>query len=184
MATDPGKAGCPVCTEPLDRGAGRCFRCESDLAAWWPFEEKLGSLPNPRLASTIETRRPVQSHPLVWIAAVLAAGVAGLSLGLGLNQASRGVAIKGPPTESTAAAPALLAPTAPPVAGRPEERAIKIVVQKGDSLWRLAKTLTGRGESWGDLWPNTSPVQARSLVEGTELTVVLPQHPIVPSTRH
>ena len=34
----PEPRACPVCSEPLTDTPQRCFRCETPLAAWWPFE--------------------------------------------------------------------------------------------------------------------------------------------------
>lgn len=178
MATEPGPADCPVCAEPLLRGTERCFRCESDLRPWWPFEEKLASAPAP-VAPTIAATRPEPSRPLVGIAAVLAAGVAGLALGISLRRGGDAPPATVPATVASVETPATRGRAevpAPPPTTLPaefEDRSVKLVVQEGDSLWRLAKTLTGRGDSWRALWPDMSEAQARDLVPGTVLTVRL-----------
>jgi hypothetical protein len=45
------------------------------------------------------------------------------------------------------------APTPPPP---PASRMVHYRVQRGDSLWRIAASLTGDGSKWKDLWPERS----------------------------
>lgn len=175
MATDPATIACPVCSEPLEQGASRCFRCESDLTPWRRFEGKLSAIEQAQQAATTAVRAPVQTQRLAW-GPVVAAGVAGLALGLVVNQGedAQKAPVVAPVAHSVTLAPA-------PPATVPSQRVdaqqgvtVRLVVQEGDSLWRLSKTLTGRGASWRELWPEMSEIQAKHLKPRAELLAHVP----------
>ena len=171
-------APCPVCNEPLQRETSRCFRCESDLTPWWRFERTLSVAEIASPTRVVNDQSGGRSQQALWLSSLLGAAFLGLLLGMSVNPNStkqRNASASMQPAIATAPQPPPDPRSAPsPTEDSANESTIKLVVQEGDSLWRLAKTLTGRGDSWQQLWPDTSEAQARSLVAGTQLTVRLP----------
>jgi nucleoid-associated protein YgaU len=77
------------------------------------------------------------------------------------------------------AAPVALAPSetiAPPAGPASNDvdppRRLSYRVQRGDSLWRIAASLTGDGRRWRELWPQHAE-QAGRIAPGTVLEVDL-----------
>jgi nucleoid-associated protein YgaU len=167
-----------VCSEALSEPAEQCFRCETPLAAWWPFEDTARAVDATRgenLAlrqmALSERRRPVAS---LAIAFGLGSAVA-LSIARWMEAPPPGAAI----------APASLVAAPSPEAHGPSTRAapatrtvsgvptlVTYRVQRGDSLWRIAAALTGDGGRWRALFPSHDP--SRPLRPGATLSIVLP----------
>ncbi len=131
---------CPVCNEVLSERAARCFHCETKLEAWWPLEERLLEADSQEKRSAWAAGR--------W-AVGLAALVVGTGLGLGwqwLGPEETSVEASLPPVVASSAVVQETATKEPPPV-------IHYRVQRGDSLWRVALALTGRGADWSSLWP-------------------------------
>jgi nucleoid-associated protein YgaU len=167
MATDAPHT-CPFCSEPHAERPDECFRCETPLVAWWPFEDALrqpqsavSGAPGPLDA------RKVPALLSLAIAALVGAAAAGLG--------TRAVRV-GPPSASVSRpASATVVPRSseavpsavgwfPSAASSPR---LSYRVQRGDSLWRIAAALTGDGRNWRTLWPERDP--SAPLVVGTVL---------------
>ena len=152
---------CPVCSEPLGARPERCFRCETPLAPWWAFEDALGRVAPPAAVAegAGRRRRLVAGATLM----VMAAGIAAV------------VVVARKPAAPVALAPtASVVPASPLPAVRVEARAATFSyrVQRGDSLWRIAKSLTGDGSRWRELWPHHEAAAGR-IAPGTVLEVDL-----------
>lgn len=152
----PEAGVCPVCAEPLADRPERCFRCETALGAWWPFEASLGGLVGPEARareSSPAAPAPPPGARTAWVgAAALLAGVLAASAfwaWRGEREARPAGEIPSPvASRVTSASPVLSTPSAarqPVVAYR---------VQRGDSLWRIAAAFTGDGRNWRKLWPD------------------------------
>ena len=99
----PEAGVCPVCAEPLGGRPERCFRCETALRAWWPFEASLESLAGPGA--------PRSGGRATWVAA--AALLAG-ALAASAFWAWRGGPEGRPNAERAAASPKVERAAAPP----------------------------------------------------------------------
>jgi nucleoid-associated protein YgaU len=154
------ESACPVCDEPLAARPERCFRCETPLAQWWAFEDALRQVAPPAAAPPGDPRRRLVAGATL---IVMAAGIAAVV-----------VAARKP------AAPVALAPTAslapasplPPVPAETRAATFSYRVQRGDSLWRIARSLTGDGNRWRELWPQHEEGAGR-IAPGTVLEVDL-----------
>jgi hypothetical protein len=170
---------CPVCREPLEGRPGRCFRCETPLAQWWGFEDALGVIGVG--AAVPAARRPARRRGEVpgWLAAAVIAGeilfFAGLGFGItrdpGRGRAApaavhRAAAVPRPPV----ATPRSARPMAGAVPAPSPAPVLRYRVQRGDSLWRIAAALTGRGHRWRELWPQHARGDGR-VAAGTVLEV-------------
>ena len=152
---------CPVCDEPLQGRPERCFRCETPLAQWWAFEDALRQVGTPAAAPAAggHNRTMVAGATLM----VMAVGIAAVVVGTRRPAAPVALA----PTETIA----LPAPEpSPPAETRPATFSYR--VQRGDSLWRIAKSLTGDGRRWRELWPQHEAGAGR-IAPGTVLEVDL-----------
>lgn len=153
----PEARACPVCAEPLGDAPERCFRCETPLAAWWPFEKGLdealaepGAAVVARLAVFGDVARPGARRGYGPLLAAVALGlVAGLLAGLAVFKAP--VAPPANPTLSTLPPVATASPV--PTASAAARAIVSYRVQPGDSLWRIAAAMTGDGRCWRQLWP-------------------------------
>ncbi|HET9317726.1 MAG TPA: LysM peptidoglycan-binding domain-containing protein [Vicinamibacteria bacterium] len=149
---------CPVCSEPFDASPDECFRCETPLRSWWPFEDAaLGTAPQrgPRLL------------PLA-IAALLGTLVAAVALRIMSGTVHAPVAMPSP-AGVTPAPPTTAAIAPPPTSAGPIPATVAYRVQPGDSLWRISAAFTGDGRNWRTLWPAIAP--SDPLVVGTVLQV-------------
>jgi hypothetical protein len=179
-AAAPARVACPVCSEPLEGRPQRCFRCETRLSAWWGFEEALG-----QAAGGVTTLAPAPARhtgvPPLIAAGVVAAEVlffAWVVLRDPGQGAPRPTARpRGAPR--TASAPASRPPAPPPArpAGEagssdPGPAPIRYRVQPGDSLSRIAASLTGDARRWRELWPERASGDTR-IRAGTVLEVDL-----------
>lgn len=166
MATDAPHA-CPFCSEShLDRPE-QCFRCESPLAAWWPFED---AVQRSRVAVSEAPGTPAvrrgRSLVSLAIAALVGAAAARLWTGAVLVD-SPSVSVS---TSTTATDVPRLSETAPSATAAAVSPArLSYRVQPGDSLWRVAAALTGDGRNWRTLWPERDP--SEPLEVGTVLEV-------------
>jgi hypothetical protein len=150
---------CPVCEEPLPGRPATCFRCETPLAQWWSFDEALTQARLPA-RPTVAGRRPA------WVA-----GAALVAMAFGIAAAV--VSTRKPPAPVALAPTAAVAPAAPSDAPRESPPArISYRVQRGDSLWRIAASLTGDGRRWRELWPQHEAAAGR-IAPGTVLEVDL-----------
>ena len=135
-------AACPVCDEPLADRPQRCFRCETPLSAWWGFEDALHQVGDVRAAPTPNRRGRawVAGSALMAMASIVAAAV---------------LATKRSPAPVALAPSATIVPDAEAPTATSEEPPAVITyrVQRGDSLWRIAASLTGDGRRWRELWP-------------------------------
>ena len=158
MATDARR--CPVCSEPYDTPPAECFRCETPLSSWWPFEDA---------ALRSQPSRGPRILPIA-IAAILGLLVAAVALRVMTGTAPAPVAMVPPVTAPPASAAVEAVPVAEPRATAPPPPAsLTYRVQPGDSLWRIAAALTGDGRNWTSLWPAADA--ARPLAVGTVLQV-------------
>jgi len=134
-------AACPVCEEPLPGRPPRCFRCETPLLAWWGFEDALHQVGDVRAhpAPNRRGRAWVAGSALMAMAIIVAAAV------MVTKRSPAPVALAPSATVVPAAEPKGTS-DAPPVV-------ITYRVQRGDSLWRIAASLTGDGRRWRELWP-------------------------------
>jgi nucleoid-associated protein YgaU len=160
MGTDAHRC-CPVCSEPFDAPPAECFRCETPLSSWWPFEE-----------AALDSQRPRAPRILPLAVAALAGPVvAAIALRIMTGTALAPVATVRP--AMVAEAPTPPAPTVPAASASALVSAAPAVVsyrvQGGDSLWRIAAALTGDGRNWKTLWPARDPAQP--LAVGTVLEV-------------
>jgi Tfp pilus assembly protein FimV len=153
------EAGCPVCDEPLAGRPERCFRCETPLAQWWAFEDALRQVTPPATPPPRRHDRTVVAGALL---IVMAVGIAAVVVGTRRPAAPVALA----PTETLAPA----VPPAAPVETRPATFSYR--VQRGDSLWRIAASLTGDGRHWRELWPQHEAAAGR-IAPGTVLEVDL-----------
>jgi nucleoid-associated protein YgaU len=106
-------------------------------------------------------RRPGEVPP--WVAAAVIAGEITFVVGLGAGVLREPApAPPAPAPVAVAARPAAAAPARRPVEGpraapspaaAPERVMVRYRVQRGDSLWRIARSLTGEGGRWRELWP-------------------------------
>lgn len=145
-----GAGRCPVCGEALPGRPERCFRCQADLLDWWRLE---AALARESVATGTPSRPggPVLARRAPWVVAALASLAAGLGLGFLIP--------RGPsrPLASTPAPAAAPAPTARQTEAEPPPRspgpapAISYVVQKGDSLWRIAASVKGDARRWREV---------------------------------
>jgi hypothetical protein len=182
MGTDARHA-CPVCSEPYAERPDRCFRCETPLGAWWPFEDVARGVASPRVATTVATRKRPAWTPVVivallgagaWLGSVWTSARARVAPAASVSPSTVRAVPSAPPTPRTVifdpetgtvtTAPA--GPSARAAGIRPTYR-----VQRGDSLWRIAAAFTGDGRNWTVLWPARDPAQP--LVVGTVLDVPL-----------
>jgi nucleoid-associated protein YgaU len=156
----PEGRACPVCGEPLRDAPERCFRCETPLAAWWPFEKGLDEAvaePVAVLGARSAVSEGVRPTPRRGYGALMAAVAVSLVAGL---LAGRAV-VKAPaslpmPTTANPSLSTLPPPVPAPPFPTPSAEARAIVsyrVQPGDSLWRIAAAVTGDGRCWRQLWP-------------------------------
>jgi Tfp pilus assembly protein FimV len=152
---------CPVCGEPLHGRPDHCFRCETSLAPWWAFEDALSGMapPLPRGPNGRRRRAVAAGAALM----VMAAGIAAVVLATRRPPAPVALAPSG------AIAPSAPAPDDPPAAA---PALLSYRVQRGDSLWRIAASLTGDGRRWRELWPQHAG-GAAPLAPGTVLEVDL-----------
>ena len=156
---------CPVCSEPLEAAAPRCFRCETNLTPWWTLESSLRSdAVVPKQAEA--THRP-GGIATRWVVLVASAALAvGVVAGALLGRAAPATAASQPsPAIATATPP--LAPTSPA-----RTNVVEYHVQAGDTLWRIAAALSGDGRNWTHLWPARDRT-ASVLRRGTILRVTL-----------
>lgn len=163
MGTD-ARVRCPVCSEAYDAPPEECFRCETPLAAWWPFEQAAGRSAPPE-------PRPRRHLALAALAGAIVALVA-LRFLTGTAHApdESTASLRTVPASVPATAPATSPPTTVPASARDAPpRVVSYRVQPGDSLWRIAAALTGDGRNWTSLWPATDAT--RPLVVGTVLEV-------------
>lgn len=166
--TTAGKLICPVCSEELDASAPKCFRCTTELSTWWPLEKTLRNRVEVSEARAVTGRTPYSRVvTILALGALLGFAGAHLSLRRGAQSSSE---------ESPVAVKAL---SASPVderataerkseAGRP--LFVLYTIQPGDSLWRVAASLTGDGRNWRRLWPEFDG-QEKKLQRGTNLEV-------------
>jgi hypothetical protein len=146
---------CPVCREPLRDRPERCFRCETRLAPWWDFEGALARTGGGEAAPAAAARAPHSRGVLA--AAVLGELAFGVAAGWGLAGSDRGAGH--PPVPHAASTVPPPPPAVPPAlasgggGGEAAPRRVTYRVQRGDSLWRIAKAFTGDGRRWRELWP-------------------------------
>ena len=155
------EAACPVCEEPLPGRPERCFRCETPLAPWWAFEDALRQVGTPAAAPPARGRdRTLIAGAALMVMAVVIAAVV--------------IATRRPAAPVALAPSGTIAPASPPPAGPAEARAgtFSYRVQRGDSLWRIAASLTGDGRRWRELWPEHENAAGR-IAPGTVLEVDL-----------
>ena len=170
---------CPVCTEPLTGRPERCFRCETALGAWWGFEEALsgtelgGARP---VAVPVDVNVPESVPPpparirlALFSALAVAAALAVGFVSFHATKVERPVSVVEAPTAPVATLPTP-APDPPP--SRAASQVVHYRVQRGDSLWRIAASLTGDGSKWKELWPERADADA-PIVVGTVLDVHL-----------
>lgn len=156
---------CPVCVEPLTGRPERCFRCETALEAWWGFEEALaGTELGEKPVVPVPVPAPLRTRLALFSTLAVTA-----ALGVGLfsfhaSSIERPVSIVIDPTP-----PPTPAPTPTPA---PAPRIVHYRVQRGDSLWRIAASLTGDGTRWKELWPDRTEATAQ-LAVGSVLEVDL-----------
>jgi nucleoid-associated protein YgaU len=161
MATDAPRL-CPVCSEAYDTPPADCFRCETPLASWWPFED------------AVRRSQPSRGPRILPLAAAMAVAalVTAVALRLMTGTAHAPVATV-PPVATATPASVAVAPAPTPVpearASVPAGASVTYRVQPGDSLWRVAAALTGDGRNWRTLWPALEP--ERPLTVGTMLEV-------------
>jgi hypothetical protein len=175
---------CPVCAEPLEGRPERCFRCETSLGAWWGFEEalaetELGLKPvvNVNVPVPVPVPEPVavlspprNRAPLYALAALAAVLVGGfIVLTRPVERRVESAVFATPVT--TLPPPASAEPTPPPA-----PQVIRYRVQRGDSLWRIAASLTGDGHCWRALWPQRTDAETPLRV-GSVLDVDLARLP-------
>ena len=161
MGTDAARR-CPVCSEPYDEPPAECFRCETRLSSWWPFEDAA-------LRSQTQPPPGPRILPLA-IAALLGTMVAAVALRVMTGTTHAPIAtVAPPPPPSTLATAAATAPVAEPRESAPRPAVFRYRVQPGDSLWRVAAALTGDGRNWKTLWPSRPP--EHPLAVGTMLEV-------------
>ena len=154
------EAACPVCEEPLPGRPATCFRCETPLAQWWSFENALSHARVPAAAQPVSGRRHA------WIA-----GAALVAMAFGIAAAV--VSTRKPAAPVALAPTAAVAPAVPSDAPREARPArFSYRVQRGDSLWRIAASLTGDGRRWRELWPQHEAAAGR-IAPGTVLEVDL-----------
>jgi nucleoid-associated protein YgaU len=164
----PTDASCPVCEEPLTGRPERCFRCETPLARWWEFEAALDEVAAPAAPAADRRRTRMAGSALM----VMACGVAAVLIATRRLPAPVALA----PAE-TVALPAPVAADRPAEPSSPPERrpaTLSYRVQRGDSLWRIAASLTGDGRRWRELWPEHAAGAGR-IAPGTVLEVELRQ---------
>lgn len=167
MNTTPSTWTCPVCDEALEKQAERCFRCGNILADWWPLENTIQELKDvderDTTAFVIPGAKTQVSWP--WVAAIFALGILIGQVGPLATLLWEG---KGKPPQrsiETGARP----PVAPAGAQAPtvlRNPIIRYRVQKGDSLWRIAASVTGEGGNWENIWPELKGATA-TLQRGT-----------------
>lgn len=160
MGTD-ARRRCPVCSEPYDAPPAECFRCETPLGSWWPFEEAVGRSQQARAARPLPLAVAALVGPLAAVTALRV--MTGTAHAPGASVPP--VSVAGPPSPSAVAAP----PSGLAADASPPPRVVAYRVQAGDSLWRIAAALTGDGRNWKTLWPAMDP--ARPLAVGTVLQV-------------
>jgi nucleoid-associated protein YgaU len=177
MATDATWT-CPVCSEALSEPAEQCFRCETPLAAWWPFEGTARAVDATR-GENLALRQMALSQPrrpVAWVALAFVLGSAVTLLTARWMEAPPPVAAIAPaslvaaPSRATPAPSTRAAPATRTEPGAP--RLVTYRVQRGDSLWRIAAALTGDGDRWRALFPSHDP--SRPLRPGATLSIVLP----------
>lgn len=164
---------CPVCAEPLTGRPERCFRCETALGAWWGFEEalagtELGGTPVVPAPAPVTVPVPEPAPPRTRLALFSALAVSA-ALGAGFfsfhaSSVERPVSIVVDPTPPPTTVPTHADPPAP--------RIVHYRVQRGDSLWRIAASLTGDGSKWKELWPDRTDGDA-AIAVGSVLEVDL-----------
>jgi hypothetical protein len=148
-----GPAICPVCDEVLSERTAKCFRCDTKLEDWWPLEEVLvAGRPRSRFAWAFVAMAigvvMGTLGPVLWwmeVVSVETPGVASVSV-------EKKVDVNDGALRSE---PATL---------------IQYRVQRGDSLWRVAAALTGRGSDWVELWPEYRGHEKR-LMPGSVLEI-------------
>ena len=136
----PAEFICPVCEEPLERAVDKCFRCQTELNAWWPLEASIQA----KTFGELE-----KSKRSLWIP-VVAAFLGGIAVYLALAMWLSGA---GPGSAEEAASVSLEAPAdfggggesrrneIPKDTDKPRVETIYYRVQKGDSMWRIAAAL-------------------------------------------
>lgn len=160
MGTDavvPGRAvECPVCGERFAETPAQCFRCETDLTAWWPLHGALVAMAAAVVPVTEDpTARVAPPAPLLRtrVGAPAVALVVGLMAG-GLFPGRPGGT---QPIPASPPRPERSVPPVRPATHPPEARlaapstTVRYVVQRGDSLWRIAAALKGDARRWPDL---------------------------------
>ena len=157
----PDPPVCPVCSEPLPDRPDRCFRCETPLRPWWPFEDALST--SSRQPQALSLQPATVASPSRSRARTLGTGLALVMGGAVLGFLGRSPDRPDPPRPSRPSPPALThIPSPSPRPASPTT--ITYRVQRGDSLWRIAAALTGEGSRWRELWPDR------------------PDHPLLPGT--
>jgi nucleoid-associated protein YgaU len=167
---------CPVCGERFPEPPGRCFRCETDLGRWWPLDASLQALaaaatPRPAPASSDGVAPWAPRLRAMMGPALLIGGLLGAVL-LHLETTQPPVAPLTAPVPARPARP-LPAPDAPP----DPASTVRYVVQRGDSLWRIAAALQGDGARWPELVVGDDAIDPERLVPGQELRLRLAPRP-------
>lgn len=155
-STDTAPVECPGCRTMLTERLERCFRCEADLSRWWALEDAIrtAAAEPENLGGAFLIRRNKRFR---WTA-LLAAGVLGCVLGLGLTWIGWQQPHPIPPEARTSDLVESPSPGVQDASTLPHHVSLEgpVVfyrVQPGDSLWRIAAALTGNGSAWTSLFP-------------------------------
>jgi hypothetical protein len=142
-----GLSPCPYCGEPLKDRPAQCFRCETDLRAWWVFERSAEHI-HSGLQASIPSEDRKTSGKKVSLLLVFGISMFSLALGLVIPQVFKKNTVP-------------FQPLPPPVENKAEIQKIRYIVQPGDSLWRISSAFTGEGNRWKQLWPDLVPIANR-----------------------